>query len=241
MAGSIVMLSGGLDSTVALKCALDHGPVKAALTFDYGQRAVRREAGAAAAMCRRFRLRHEIVRLPWMAAITQTALVNRARAMPHPCAVQLDRAASAQRTAAHVWVPNRNGVFLAVAAAFAESLHAEEIVPGFNAEEAATFPDNSSAFLAAATRALVFSTRSGVRARCYTARCRKPQIVRLGLKIGAPLDLVWACYEGGRRMCGVCESCLRFVRGVREARAEAWFLDHHAALPRQLLSKRRPS
>ena len=62
-----------------------------------------------------------------------------------------------------MWVPNRNGVFIAIAAAFAESLGADLVVTGFNAEEAATFPDNSAAFAAAATESLRFSTANGVR------------------------------------------------------------------------------
>ncbi len=65
MPASIVLISAGLDSTVNLKCAQDDGGVAAALTFDYGQRAARREAGNSAAMCARFGIRHETIRLPW--------------------------------------------------------------------------------------------------------------------------------------------------------------------------------
>jgi 7-cyano-7-deazaguanine synthase len=129
-------------------------------------------------------------------------------------------------------VPNRNGVFLAVAAAYAEALGADRLVTGFNAEEAASFPDNSEEFARAYTRSLRFSTRNGVRVKCYTSRLRKPVIVALGLRIGAPMDLVWPCYEGGRRLCGRCESCMRFLRAVRQAGEEEWFRAHHAGMPR---------
>ena len=232
MPRSVVLLSAGLDSAVNLKCALDRGGV-VALTFNYGQQAARRENEAAAAMCARYGLHHEVVRLPWLAAITKTALVVKNRSLPCPDVSRLDDC-SGRKAAERVWVPNRNGIFLAVAAGFAESFGANEIVPGFNAEEAASFPDNSAEFIQAVNRSLRLSTLNRVRVRCYTARKRKPAIVRLGLRIDAPLDLIWSCYQGGRRMCGKCESCLRLVRAVEEAHCAAWFRKRHERLPPQL-------
>jgi len=83
-----------------------------------------------------------------------------------------------------------------------------------------------------ATAGMRFSTRTHVRVASYTVRLRKPAIVALGLRIGAPLDLVWCCYEGGARLCGRCESCLRFLRAVEQAGAEEWFAAHHRRMPR---------
>lgn len=221
MPSSIVLLSAGLDSTVNLKCALDEGAVAAALTFHYGQKAARAEVARARRMCQRYGVRHNVIPLPWLKAITRTALVR--GKVPRPKADALDDHAAATKSATAVWVPNRNGVFLAIAGAFAESLGAEQVVTGFNAEEAATFPDNTAAFLRAATRAFEFSTMSHVRAMSYTTRLKKPAIVRLGLERDAPMDLIWPCYLGGKRICGRCESCMRFRRAVTRADAEEWF------------------
>ena len=239
MTKSVVLLSAGLDSTVNLKCALDEGPVVAALTGDYGQRAARREVRYAKAMCERLRVRHEIVPLRWLGRVTNGALVNDRRAMPHPRPDRLDDPSAARRSAERVWVPNRNGVLLSVAAAYAEALGADEVVTGFNVEEAATFPDNSPEFVEAFNRTLRLSTRTGVRVKSYTARRRKAAILRLGVKIGAPLDLIWCCYEGGRRMCGRCESCLRLLRAAEEAGRTAWFRRNHRAFPDTRPPRRR--
>ena len=238
MAASLVLLSAGLDSAVNLKCALDSGRVAAAITFDYGQRAARRERECAALMCRRFNVRHEIIRLPWLGRITRGPLVARNRAMPRPRPRDLDDRRASIRRAERVWTPNRNGVFLALGAAWAEALRVETVVAGFNAEEAASFPDNSTEFVQAFNKSLRFSTRTRVRVKSHTARRRKPSIVRLGVQIGAPLDLVWCCYEGGRRLCGKCESCLRFLRAVREAGQYDWFERNHARMPRAHPSRR---
>lgn len=230
MPSSIVLLSGGLDSTVNLKCALDAGSARA-VTFDYGQRAARREVEATAAMCARYGLAHHVVSIPWLGDISPSALTVKGKAIPRPVAAQLDEPSAARRTAQQVWVPNRNGVFLAIAAAFAESFGAEQVVPGFNAEEAVTFPDNSADFIRAFNRSLRFSTGTCVRVKCYTAAKSKAAIVRVGLRNDAPLDLVWCCYEGRRKMCGACESCLRFTRAVDRAQAGDWFRNRHKRLP----------
>jgi 7-cyano-7-deazaguanine synthase len=202
----VAILSGGLDSTVSLAVAARRMKVALALTFDYGQRAARREREAAARIARRYRVPHRVIELPWLAGLTRTALVNRRARLP--------RHEMSARSAAAVWVPNRNGVFIEIAAAHAESLGATRLVTGFNREEAATFPDNSPAYVRAVNRALGYSTANGVRVVSYTADLDKAGIVRLGRRLGAPLGWIWPCYEGGRTWCGSCESCLRSLRAL---------------------------
>jgi 7-cyano-7-deazaguanine synthase len=114
-------------------------------------------------------------------------------------------------------VPNRNGIFINIAAGFAESMGAGQVVTGFNAEEAVTFPDNSADYLQAAGRALSYSTLSGIRVLSYTLMLDKAGIVRLGRRLGVPLEKVWPCYLGGERLCGRCESCKRYFRALENA------------------------
>ena len=202
----VAILSGGLDSTVSLAAATRKMDVVLALTFDYGQRAAKREREAAGKIARHYRIPHRVIEVPWLASLTGTALVNRRAALP--------RNEMSERSAKAVWVPNRNGVFIEIAAAHAESMGAARLITGFNREEAVTFPDNSPAYVDAVNRALSFSTSTGVRVVSYTGALDKRGIVRLGRRLGAPLDLIWPCYEGGRRWCGECESCLRSLRAI---------------------------
>jgi 7-cyano-7-deazaguanine synthase len=217
MQKSVVLLSGGLDSAVAFKKALDEYGVAMALTFDYGQRAAKREIAAAAAMALRFDVPHEVVNIPWLKKITKTALVDKGAPLPEPDIDALDDAEKSSSSAEKVWVPNRNGVFINIAAAYCESIDAGMLIAGFNAEEAVTFPDNSPAFISAANKALSYSTLSRVQVLSPTSELNKTEIVRLGMEIDAPLDLVWSCYEGGEVMCGVCESCMRLRRALVKA------------------------
>jgi 7-cyano-7-deazaguanine synthase len=201
---AVALLSGGLDSTVAF--ALRARQTVLALTVDYGQRSARREIAAARRTAARYRVPHRVLRLPWLGG---GALVDRSRRLPSP---DLERPAETRASAAAVWVPNRNGVFIAAAAALAERMGASRVVVGFNREEAATFPDNSAAFLAASNRALDFSTQRRVRVESPTLRWDKARIVREARRREIPLDSLWPCYEGGRTWCRRCESCLRSLR-----------------------------
>jgi len=221
---AIVLLSGGLDSTVNLKQAVDSGGAALALTFDYGQRAARREAAAAAAMCRQLAVRHCLVSLPWLAEICHSALVSESQSIPRVSASQLgNHEVVSGETAEAVWVPNRNGILINIGAAYAECLGASSVVVGFNAEEAATFPDNSADFVFAANAALHLSTRGKVSLLCYTQDLSKADIVRLGREVKAPLPFIWSCYLGGADHCGECESCARLERALRSAGAWEWF------------------
>jgi 7-cyano-7-deazaguanine synthase len=106
-------------------------------------------------------------------------------------------------------VPARNVVFVAIAAACAEAIGADSVIAGFNREEAATFSDNSAAFVAAASELLRHGTQTGVKVISATQQWDKVQIVAEARRLGFTADDFWSCYDGGQRPCGACESCLR--------------------------------
>ena len=214
---SVVLLSSGLDSTVNLYEAREKSRVLLALTFNYGQRAAESELEHSAAIASAAGIPHKILDLRWFAEFTNTSLINRDSTVPVGKTVSIDDLDQSNETAKAVWVPNRNGIFLNIGAAFAEGLKAKWVVPGFNIEEGATFPDNTQAFLDALTGAFKFSTSNHVEAKCFTTKLNKTQIVRRGRELGAPFNLIWPCYFSGPKPCGECESCQRFERATREA------------------------
>ncbi len=209
---SIVLLSSGLDSSVNFLLALRKTEIVLALTFDYGQRAAVREIEYSRALCARYGVHHKVIELPWLRDITKTSLVNAQVSIP--LEMSLDDLTQTTKTAESVWVPNRNGVFLNIAASFAETLNASVIIPGFNKEEAVTFADNSEDYLDAATVAFSYSTRSQVEVECYTTQMVKSEIAQLGQELGLDKSLVWSCYFGEPQPCEKCESCLRFARAM---------------------------
>lgn len=216
---AVLLLSGGLDSAANLILAHDSGfEIKHALTFDYGQRAAEREREHAAMLARHFSVSHTVVDLrgfPLWLGQSGGALLG-AEDVPRLRESLLDDAAVAHESAKAVWVPNRNGVFISIAAAVAEARRLDAVAVGFNIEEAVTFPDNTVEYMHAMTESLRFSTANGVKVVSATAKLNKKQIVEKLSALNFPLHMVWSCYHGGAEPCGQCESCKRFQRAKRE-------------------------
>lgn len=216
----IVLLSGGLDSTVTAALMVARGAHVLALTADYGQRAAAREMKAAQTIAMALGCEWRGVPLPWLGQLGCSALTDLGQAIPKVAhASLLDDPAAAAIRARDVWVPNRNGLLVAVAGAFADALDFSFIALGLNRDEGSTFADNTPEFAAAATDFLALSTLRHPVVVAPTAQMSKAEIVRLGLELGAPLRLVWSCYEGGEGHCWSCESCVRLKSALQAAAA----------------------
>ena len=187
------------------------------LTIDYGQRAAARETAAAAALAAYYQAPHQILPLPFLGEISGNALVYPDAPLPEPELTQLDDPDTSAANMAQVWIPNRNGLLVNIAAAFAEAYGAEVLVAGFNREEAKAFPDNSEAFVTALNKCLAYSVRPPLQVISYTQRLNKVEIIKLGQRLAVPLQYIWSCYRGGRQMCGQCESCARLKRAAGKA------------------------
>jgi 7-cyano-7-deazaguanine synthase len=210
---AVVLLSAGLDSTYNLLRAREKFLVRLTLTFDYGQKAAVREIERASALAESFKIPHKVISLPWFSQFTKTSLLG-AQNIPSGSDIEIDNLERSKASAKNVWVPNRNGILLNIAAGFAEGLGADYVIPGFNIEEAQTFADNSDDFLKSLDHSWSFSTNSQVKTFCFSTALDKTQIVAEGRKMGMPFAKVWPCYLSGKTWCGQCESCQRFKRAV---------------------------
>jgi 7-cyano-7-deazaguanine synthase len=211
---SVVLLSGGLDSATNLYIASQKTDVRLALTFNYGQRVAQKEVHAAKELTQRLGINHKVLDISWIKDFGRSSLIDRSHQVPQGADVKIDDQAQSKKTATAVWVPNRNGILLNIAAGYAEAFDADIVVPGFNIEEAQTFPDNSEAFLEAMTASLSFSTANKVKAQCFTTNLDKTGMVRVAHSLSLPFELLWSCYLDGEKWCGTCESCLRFKRAL---------------------------
>jgi len=219
----ISLLSGGLDSVVATWAAHRQHQLVLSLTFNYGQRAAQRESQAARQIADKLSCAHHVIELPWLGQLGASALTDRQQPVPVVSEEELNNYQAAQQRARAVWVPNRNGIFLSISAAYCDALDCGGIVCGFNAEEATTFPDNSPQFIQAAENFFTYSTGRHLKVLAPTVDLTKTQIVQLGQELGAPLHLVWSCYLGGDQHCWQCESCLRLRRALIESGIwESW-------------------
>ncbi len=217
---SVILLSAGLDSTVNLYAALQDSAIQLALTIDYGQRAAKKEIECAKKLAALNNIPHAVVEIPWLKSLGNSSLTKKDALIPTGNSISLDDKKISEKTAKTVWVPNRNGIFLNIAASYAESLGAGTVIPGFNAEEAVNFPDNSFDFIRATRKALSYSTANHVDVQCYTISMSKLEIVELGKKLMVPFQHIWPCYLDNANWCGECESCQRAKRAFKAAHVD---------------------
>lgn len=221
MERAVTLLSGGLDSFLSTALARKECGIALGLTYDYGQKAARQEIRAAEKMAREWRFRHQVVELPWLKNLGASALTQSQTRLPrfHNPEKLLDKKTT-EKSAEAVWVPNRNGVFLNIAASFAESLGATLIVTGFNREEAETFPDNGSDFVHRVNRALeLCALLYPPKVKSYVQSLDKAEMAAKVIELDLSLDHFWSCYEGGEKMCGTCESCARTLAAFKAQNA----------------------
>lgn len=214
MKKAISVLSGGLDCTVSTSVFAQDWEIHA-ITFNYGQKAFKRELKAVRDICEKMGWTHEVIDLPWLAKISTSSL-NTTEEIPEVSFNDLDDIKKSSKTASSVWVPARNMVFTSIAVSYAESIGAEKIIVGWDAEEAATFPDNSKEFLNAFNELIDVGSPENIKIEAPAIDLSKEEIVKLGVEVSAPMELSYSCYKGGDKHCGVCESCMRRKRAFKQ-------------------------
>ncbi|MGB6962878.1 MAG: 7-cyano-7-deazaguanine synthase QueC, partial [Candidatus Acidiferrum sp.] len=190
----------GMDSCVCAALAVrDHDA--AAVHISYGQRTEERERQSFLAICQRLKIRDKLmVRNEALRAIGGSALTDDSIAVPE--AEEIGQGVPV------TYVPFRNAHFLAVAVSWAEVLGAEKVYIGAVEPDSSGYPDCRPAYYKAFNEVAKTGTKDG-RIEIVTPliAMRKTDIVRLGLELGAPLDLTWSCYSRDDLACGVCDSC----------------------------------
>ena len=214
MKKAISVLSGGLDCTVATSVFDEEYEIHA-ITFDYGQKAVKQEIDASKRICEKMGWMHEVIDLPWLSKISTSSL-NTDADIPELGEDDLDDLDKSSETASSVWVPARNTVFTSIALSYAESIGAEIIIVGWNGEEGATFPDNSKQYMEKFNELIDVGSPDKIRIEAPAIDLNKEEIVELGIEVGAPMELSYSCYKGDDKPCGVCESCMRRKRAFEK-------------------------
>jgi 7-cyano-7-deazaguanine synthase len=209
---AVVLLSGGMDSCVCAALATRDHDVSA-VHVSYGQRTEDREQQAFTGICDRLGIKDRLtVRNDALRTIGGSALTDEKIAVPESHAIGQDIPVT--------YVPFRNAHFLSVAVSWAEVLDAEKIYIGAVEQDSSGYPDCRPEYYQAFNAVIKAGTKEG-RIEIVTPliAMRKSEIVKLGLELGAPLDLTWSCYSREDSACGVCDSCVLRLRAFREAGA----------------------
>ena len=194
---AIVLLSGGLDSLVALDIVLKEFEVVETLTFDYGQKSAEEERSAAKEIAKKYQINNKVIKLPFLKEITNNALT--------------DDNNSSFNELKSVWVPNRNGLFLNIAACYWDSQDIDVIVFGANKEESGSFSDNKNEYVEICNSSFEYSTLKKPIVLAPCSNMNKIDLVNYMIDNNISFDLIKSCYrnqkELNKKHCSECMSC----------------------------------
>ena len=212
---AVVLISGGMDSVVALGMTLKEGLEPAGLHLNYGQKTEKREEQAFQQICDFYGVEERlVVSLPYFRQIGGSSLTDEKIAVS---TLGID-----PTTIPTSYVPFRNAHGLSIATSWAEVLDSSRIVIGAVEEDSSGYPDCREVFYKAFEKAIYLGTKPESKIEIWTPviHFSKVEIVRKGNELGVPFHLTWSCYQNDDAACGVCDSCRLRLKGFARARVE---------------------
>ena len=207
MKKAVVLLSGGVDSSTLLHYVVKElkVPEVYAISFRYGQKHERElemarwQANSAGVAD------HIELDLACIGDITKGASALTDCDIDVPLMSEIK---DSDRTQPVTYVPNRNMMFLSIAASYAESIGADSVFYGAQAQDEYGYWDCTVDFVSKMNDVLGLNRRDGITVYAPFASKAKSEVVSLGRGLGVDYDHTWTCYKGGETACGVCPSCV---------------------------------
>lgn len=198
MSKTVLIYSGGMDSTTLLYYLLAQGREVMCITFDYGQRH-RVEIESARIICADNNLSHVVVDISDVSRLLSGSALTDNIEVPH--------GHYASDNMKLTVVPNRNAFMISIAYAYAISSGATSVSYAAHAGDHFIYPDCRPDFVHKVNAAFMSGSETTVRVDAPFLNMTKGEIAKLGASLGVPYDKTWTCYEGGDTPCGKCGSC----------------------------------
>lgn len=207
MKDSLLVLSGGMDSTTMLYEYQDR--IALALSFHYGSNHNDKELTFAKLHCQRLGVEHIIIPLQFIKEHFNSSLLQGSEAIPEGNYDEQNMKSTV--------VPFRNGIMLAIAAGMAENRGLQYIMLANHSGDHTIYPDCRPEFVKAMDSAVCAGTWNNVRLLTPYTNISKAEIAKHGLQLGINYDETWSCYKGGDKPCGVCGTCREREQALKEA------------------------
>lgn len=206
---AVVLLSGGLDSATSLAIAVDKFGAEniSAVTIFYGQRH-EKEISCAKKIAAYYNVKHYEFDAAEIFNYSDSAMLNKSdkELSPTTYAEQIKN-----NMRVDTYVPFRNGLFISIAASFADSIYKEdcEIFIGVHQDDSAVnaYADCSEKFIRTIGEAVSIGTYNKLKITAPFLGKTKADVVKIGLSLKVPYEFTWSCYERGETPCGKCATC----------------------------------
>ena len=208
---AVLILSGGMDSTTLLYDLISQQYEIHAITFNYSQKHSN-EIACAEKICKKLNVPHKVIDISVLNELAPSCLTRKDWEVPE--------GNYADDNMKQTVVPNRNMVFLSLAASYAIGIGARHLFYAAHAGDHTIYPDCRPAFISAMETALHLCDWNDVALEAPYQDWTKGDIVKRGLALGVDYAMTWTCYKGGERSCGKCGSCDERLAAFREAGAK---------------------
>ncbi|WP_417247425.1 7-cyano-7-deazaguanine synthase [Celeribacter sp.] len=189
----VVLVSGGLDSTLVARLAKEEGVNVYPLFVNYGQRSMRREFQACLMSMKAMNLPEpKIADLAGFGQLIRSGLTD-----------------SSLRVLEDAFTPGRNALFLLMASSYAYQMNADAVSIGLLSEETSLFPDQTKQFLSNAESFIEVALGRKISILAPLADFNKQDVVQLAAQKG--IAGTYSCHVGGEIPCGKCIACLEFL------------------------------
>ena len=209
---AVILVSGGMDSCVAVAIAKENGHELCFLHLNYGQRTENRELMAFHNIADFYDVKDRlVVDISHLAQIGGSCLTNHTIDVP---------AADLENEEIPIsYVPFRNANILSAATSWAEVLGANALYIGAVEEDSSGYPDCRRSFYDAFEKTIDEGTKPDTHIKIITPliKLSKKEIILKGHALHAPINLSWSCYERENIPCGKCDSCALRARGFFQA------------------------
>jgi len=197
---TVLIYSGGIDSTVLLYDLLNSGHDVQALSVNYGQRHSK-ELDCAKSLCKQLNVEHHVADLTALNPLLSGSSLT----SPH---VQVPEGHYEDESMKATVVPNRNMILLSIATGWAMSTGASSVSYAAHSGDRAIYPDCREEFADAMNSVMEIAGWDKVSLNRPFSSLTKADIVKLGDELGVPFEQTWSCYKGGQVHCGVCGTCV---------------------------------
>lgn len=197
---TVLIHSGGLDSTVLLWKLRAEGAEVSCLSFDYGQRHDK-ELGCALRLCELNGIQWDLIEIPRLGALLKGSSQT-------DSAVQVPEGHYAADNMKTTVVPNRNMIMLSIAAGIALARGAESVAAAMHAGDHEIYPDCRLDFVQSLNKTLSLADWKLISLHTPFIHKSKAQIVSEGISLRVPFENTWSCYNGRAKACGRCGTCV---------------------------------
>ena len=210
MKDSLLILSGGMDSTTMLYEYREQ--IALAVSFHYGSKHNDKELSFARLHCERLGIPHIEIPLAFMQQYFKSSLLIGGEDIPEG---QYD-----DENMKSTVVPFRNGIMLAIAAGIAESNGLKNVMMANHGGDHAIYPDCRPEFVEAMSSAISNGTYEHLQILAPYTDITKTDIALRGKRLGVDYSLTWSCYRGGEKHCGKCGTCTERIEALKAAGIE---------------------